>query len=63
MNNQSSTWIKPVDIMLDHLRVRPSVKGNLFCYFGGQALTWLQFAAVFGKALKAIGQTALGASH
>ena len=54
-NNQSSTYIKPVDIMLDYLRVRPSVQGNLFCHFGGQALTRVQFAAVLGKALKAIG--------
>ena len=54
-NNHSSTYIKPVDIMLDYLRVRPSVQGNLFCHFGGQALTRVQFAAVLGKALKAIG--------
>ena len=41
--------------MLDYLRVRPSVQGNLFCHSGGQARTRVQFAAVLGKALKAIG--------
>ena len=41
--------------MLDYLRARPSVHGNVFCHFVGQALTCFQFAAVLGKALKAIG--------
>ncbi|XP_078318765.1 uncharacterized protein LOC111103624 [Crassostrea virginica] len=54
-NNQSSTYIKPVDIMLDYLRVRPSVQANLFCHFGDQALTRVQFTTVLGKALKAFG--------
>lgn len=54
-NDKFHSSIRPVSIISDYLNVRPEVPGNLFCHYGGQPLTRVQFTAVLHKAIMALG--------
>lgn len=45
----------PVANLQEYLKVRPSIKGPLFCHFNGKALTRYQFSAILKKSLAVLG--------
>lgn len=51
---KSGTDVCPVLSMISFLRVRPPVKGPLFCHFNLQPLTRYQFSAVLRKTLSVL---------
>ena len=54
-NNKLAEGIKPFELLDSYMKIRPKVKGNFFCHFGGKPLTRYQFTAILTKTLNLLG--------